>query len=212
MAKAAGRTNRPVGRDEIIPAVLCAASRLFAERGPDAVSVRDVAAEARVNHALVHRHFGSKDELIRLVLEAALGRIADAWPEPEEMDGSRLQGVVIAARREQDAVRIIAWALMAGHPVDDIVREHPVAERLLGLLHGEVRPDLVGGSTGPQLEQPEVAVAALTAMVLGWAVFEPWINRASGVTGLVDYDPATAIAEVASVVLQSAGWKSPVPV
>src|SRR5262245_54292223 len=38
---------------------------LLAERSIDGVSVRDVAAKAGVNHGLVHRHFGSKEALIR---------------------------------------------------------------------------------------------------------------------------------------------------
>jgi AcrR family transcriptional regulator len=43
------------------------ATRLFAERGFDAVPLRDVAIEADVNGAAVNYHFGSKEELIREV-------------------------------------------------------------------------------------------------------------------------------------------------
>jgi AcrR family transcriptional regulator len=37
--------------------------RLFADRGPDAVTVREIAANAGVSAALVLHHFGSKDGL-----------------------------------------------------------------------------------------------------------------------------------------------------
>lgn len=49
------RTARAVIRDEAL--------RLFAEHGPDAVSVRQIAAAAGVSPGLVIHHFGSKDGL-----------------------------------------------------------------------------------------------------------------------------------------------------
>ncbi|MEU7282447.1 TetR family transcriptional regulator [Streptomyces sp. NPDC045431] len=43
--------------------MLAAASALFAERGYDRATVRDIAARAGVNQALLFRHFGSKQAL-----------------------------------------------------------------------------------------------------------------------------------------------------
>jgi len=53
------RTTRAVIRDEAL--------RLFAERGPDAVTVRQIAAAAGVSPGLVSHHFGSKDGLRQAV-------------------------------------------------------------------------------------------------------------------------------------------------
>jgi AcrR family transcriptional regulator len=52
-------------------AVRDAALRLFAERGPDAVTVRDIAAAASVSPALVIHHYGSKAGLRDAVDEHA---------------------------------------------------------------------------------------------------------------------------------------------
>jgi AcrR family transcriptional regulator len=49
--------------DRTRAAILDAAQRLFAERGHAATTIRDVAAEAGIDPALVMRYFGSKDEL-----------------------------------------------------------------------------------------------------------------------------------------------------
>ena len=49
------RTARAIIRDEAL--------RLFAARGPDAVTVRQIAAAAGVSPALIVHHFGSKDGL-----------------------------------------------------------------------------------------------------------------------------------------------------
>ncbi len=53
------RTARARIRDEAL--------RLFAERGPDAVTMRDIATAAGVSPALLIRHYGSKDGLIEAV-------------------------------------------------------------------------------------------------------------------------------------------------
>ncbi len=70
------RTARAIIRDEAL--------RLFADRGPDAVTVREVAAAAGVSAALVIRHYGSRDGLVAAVddhvvttLERVLGELAD---------------------------------------------------------------------------------------------------------------------------------------
>src|SRR6188508_3529955 len=62
-----------------------AALRLFADRGPDAVTVRDVAAAADVSPGLVMHHFGSKaglreavDEHVAQTFDAMLDALTDA--------------------------------------------------------------------------------------------------------------------------------------
>src|SRR6185369_8160826 len=62
----------PRGQRETVAALIDATIALLAERGPAAISVRDIAARGGVNHGLVHRHFGSKQALVR----AALDRLA----------------------------------------------------------------------------------------------------------------------------------------
>jgi AcrR family transcriptional regulator len=52
--------------------VLDAARRLFAERGFDGASVRDIAGAAGVDAALVHHYFGTKQDLFLNVLGAPI--------------------------------------------------------------------------------------------------------------------------------------------
>jgi TetR/AcrR family transcriptional regulator, regulator of cefoperazone and chloramphenicol sensitivity len=59
------RTARAVIRDEAL--------RLFADRGPDGVTVRQIAAAAGVSPGLVLHHFGSKEGLRAAVDEHVLG-------------------------------------------------------------------------------------------------------------------------------------------
>ncbi|MEO3826438.1 TetR family transcriptional regulator [Actinomadura sp. B10D3] len=75
------RTARAVIRDEAL--------RLFAARGADAVTVRQVAESANVSPALVMHHFGSKDALredvdryVLHVIDAVLGEVASGAESP----------------------------------------------------------------------------------------------------------------------------------
>ena len=52
--------------------ILNAAEKLFARQGFEATSLRAIIADAQVNLAAVHYHFGSKEGLIRAVLERRL--------------------------------------------------------------------------------------------------------------------------------------------
>ena len=56
-----------MGPDEVRRAVLDAAAVLFAERGVDAVSLRDIAGEADVHLDLIRRYIGTRDELVGAV-------------------------------------------------------------------------------------------------------------------------------------------------
>ncbi len=57
--------------------ILDAAERIFAKHGFDACSIREITAEACVNLASVHYHFGSKEGLIKAVWERCVGPITE---------------------------------------------------------------------------------------------------------------------------------------
>ncbi len=84
--------SRPVGADatQTRAKVRQAATRLFAERGVGATSVRAIAQASGVTSATVHHYFGSKDALHRAVvdrmyldLEDLRGEISEALNEAE---------------------------------------------------------------------------------------------------------------------------------
>ncbi|MCP4209613.1 MAG: TetR/AcrR family transcriptional regulator [Shimia sp.] len=58
--------------------ILDAAERVFARSGFDAASIRDIAAEAEVQGALVNHHGGSKEELFWRVVARRADVLADA--------------------------------------------------------------------------------------------------------------------------------------
>ncbi|MBL8644999.1 MAG: TetR family transcriptional regulator [Rhodospirillaceae bacterium] len=70
-------------------AILAAARELFTSQGFDHTTVRDVAAKAKIDPAMVIRYFGSKDELFALAVEFDL-RLPDLSKVPRDAVGATL--------------------------------------------------------------------------------------------------------------------------
>ena len=90
------RPGRPKGEthtEAIRAALLKAARELFAQRDFKAASVREIAAAARVNPAMVHYHFGDKDGLYRAMLEDTLGPMMRRLQALTEEPGSSREEV-----------------------------------------------------------------------------------------------------------------------
>lgn len=71
---------RPVEHHELPETrarLLVAAEKLFAERGYEATSVRDITTEAGCNVAAVNYHFGGKDRLYLETFRSLLGELRD---------------------------------------------------------------------------------------------------------------------------------------
>jgi TetR/AcrR family transcriptional regulator len=65
------------GRREAVDALLDAAERLLVEQGYGAVTTRNLAERAGVNHGLVHYYFGSMEEVMVQVLERFTARLIE---------------------------------------------------------------------------------------------------------------------------------------
>ncbi len=126
--------------------ILAAAFRRLATEGYAALSVREIARDAGVNHALINYHFRSKDQLVIEVLDAANQRLlarqtamysgptgfADKWVEARRFYESdlasgfvRVQAELWAASlanaelREKFLPRLLAWKRLVLEAVRD---------------------------------------------------------------------------------------------
>lgn len=164
-------------------AVLDAATALFAARGPASVSVRDIAAAARINHALVHRHFGSKQDMLRAVLERASQEMAAISME-ETNSRKRIARLFAATAEHEMYWRMLARAILDGENPQVLQREFPTFQRLIELLRGEqqrARRPTARQPSSPLLDV-RIVVGALGALTLGWLLFEPYLLVATGLT------------------------------
>lgn len=133
--------------------ILAAAFNCLVARGYAALSVRDIAKDAGLNHALISYHFGGKDRLVIAVLDDANRRLlerqqqlydapggfAEKWARARRFYESdlasgfvRVQAELWAASlsnaelREQFLPRIQAWKQLVLEGVRDALRAYQV--------------------------------------------------------------------------------------
>ncbi|UXA05077.1 TetR family transcriptional regulator [Mycobacterium sp. SMC-2] len=158
---------RPIGRRPGNPdtrnAIVATARRLFADSGYDKTSVRDIAAAAGVDPALIRHYFGSKAELFRSTV---------GWPfEPAEL-GTR----IISGERGEIGARLTRVFFEAW--------EHPDSRApLLAILRGAATHEestvlvrqFIQGQLYPHLAKPlkgsdaELRIDLAMAQLLGIA-------------------------------------------
>jgi AcrR family transcriptional regulator len=159
----------PRGREEVCQALIEAGTRLFAKHGPDAVSVRDLAAEARVNHSLVFRHFGNKDALVRAIFESMF---ENSGPKDQNITSARdrLQASVAALTTNKDLWRLLTYAMLEGKTPVLLSIPSRYMKETLDRFQAEQEDGVLRSDIDARL-----MIAAGMALGLGWQVFQPLI-------------------------------------
>ena len=125
--------------------ILQAAARLFAERGYDGVSVRDICSDLGMNCSMVSYYFGGKAGLYQAVLEQLFddyGRILKDAEDRQLNPREGLESILAAAASFRTARPHLAALIRresAGRPsrqFEKILREHEI-------LHGSILESLI---------------------------------------------------------------------
>ena len=101
-AAPARRLRRAERRDQL----LAAATRAFARAGFAATSLDDIAAQAGISRVLLYRHFESKTDLYRAVLDRAVQRLTAAVGTRDFTDAS-IDALLGAAAEDPAAFRLL---------------------------------------------------------------------------------------------------------
>lgn len=179
--------------------ILDSAQELFAKRGPRAVTVRQVAEHAGVSHALVHKYFGSKDELITAVMQRVdVSRAATARRSESLRDAYQTLFPNVMAQRDHSMM--LVRSAMEGAEYVSLTERIQATTAMIALARKTVasgaRP-----SPPPRDIDPRVLVSAITSMVFGWASIEDWVWPTAGL------DPADK-DEVYRQLLEIVGYVS----
>ena len=105
-----------------------AALRLFADRGLDGTTIRDIAKEAGVSGGLIRHHFGSKDDLRSACDSYALGQLMQI-KEQAVLDGQLGNPAFMSAAHPTVLLtyRYLARSLVDGSPAAEAMFDEMVA-------------------------------------------------------------------------------------
>lgn len=133
-----------LSREERHRQIQRAAAVAFARAGFAGTSMEDVAAEAGVTKLIVYRHFESKEELYRSILERVSNELREEfWAEMEAPHGDEpsfvSRSMLEVARRDPDAVRLLLVHArrepqFADHAAEHFANAVDVADALVGEL------------------------------------------------------------------------------
>jgi len=167
----------PRGREAVVDALLGSAAELFAERGTEGASVREVAAAAGVSHALVFRHFGCKERLVRVVLDRELDALV------AEFRRAGLDPAALAAVGKRVAGDPRLWKLLTRAVLDgeiDFVNERsfPEIETVLEAMAANS-----GAAALSEGVDPRTLLLIILSGALGWGLLDPVLARSVGTPG-----------------------------
>lgn len=164
--------------------ILGAARQLFADRGINAVSVRDIAQEAGVTHALVHRYFGSKDEMAAAILTRELERLtATGAPTPAPPAGADPFDPARALLKQalgdsRTTLKLISRAELDGFEPAKMLEGRV---RLLAMLTARISAGQeAAGIPAEARHDPALVSATIGAAVFALASMGPWFMGAAG--------------------------------
>lgn len=162
---------KPQGRDQVRRSILRAAREHFAREGTRG-SLRDIAATARVNVGLIHRHFGRKDQLVDEVIADSLSRSAQSLKDDGTVPDA-IRQMFLGATGNTDFVRTIAWLTLEGDgsapsPLAGAQHRNIARVRALAAAHDSEAPG--SAAPAPDPDRDLRLMAALTVL-WGWSIF-----------------------------------------
>ncbi len=176
------KPRRRLDADAARTLILDATEKRLAAVGPSGIRLQEVAADAGVSHPTVLHHFGSREQLVKAVIDRSLRSINASLVEAlmassgDEQHLEALLENVQNALEQSGHARVVMWLALEGHHVGegDVRLENVVeAAHALRLLRHKDGPI-------PVREDTARTVVLATLALMGGAVLGPTVLQNAG--------------------------------
>jgi AcrR family transcriptional regulator len=176
-------TRRRRSAAETRNAILEAAQRRLLARGPEAIRLQEIAADAGISHPAILHHFGSREGLVEAMVLRGItnlqAQFLEGWPSAKEPDIEGVFDRFFEVASHRGIARMLAWLILSGKSNRTMTPNvfKPAAERMHA---GRVRRAQNEGRRSPELEETLFAATLFFILVLGDSLFGPSARRAVG--------------------------------
>ena len=173
--------DTPDGRERLVRAAFV----LFAEKGFDSVTVRDLATASSVSVGLINHHFGSKEGLREAVDVYFMAQFEDAitGAAPQDQSETADSAAIIdqwIERHEAEWPTIVAYFRRA--LLEESDWGFSLFERFYGFVQATFLRMDAAGQVGPEVDRLWLPFLMMY-LELGTMVFDPYIKRVIGRSG-----------------------------
>jgi AcrR family transcriptional regulator len=192
--------------EQVKAAVVAAAIRLFSERRPSTVSLREIAREAGVNYGLIHRHFGTREAVLRVTFDTLKRHAGAQMAEAGDFDALRrtlwklIQGDLIEG---ETYARMMAWALLDGQDPNEFLGASFAGRELRRLLPPAGAQDLEQG------HDRRLLAATIVLLGLAWKLFSPALIVEFGLQDRDAQGLYDELGQIADVIAGLSGERAP---
>ncbi|HET6613947.1 MAG TPA: TetR/AcrR family transcriptional regulator [Kofleriaceae bacterium] len=181
-----GAKRRRLPAEQARAAILDAAERHLAARGPEGIRLKDLAVELGISHPTILHHFGSRAGLVRAVAQRAVRSLENdlvaviAGGDVDEQAATGLFERVLEVLGERRHARTLAWLLLARtDETEDVLDYGAQLGRLAAVVHQNRTAHL--GDRTPEYQDTLFAVMLASLALFGHAIANPMLSTHAGV-------------------------------
>ncbi|MBP1325974.1 AcrR family transcriptional regulator [Leucobacter exalbidus] len=173
-------------------AILQAAAELFVSRGPGKVTLREIAAKADVTYGLIHRFYGTKENLLVAVMQSLVSSGGDLLSGEHDIYKA-LDNSFGADLDAGQFGRMLGWAVFEDTPPERLLggaRSSGYRSQIDALWNDPVPPEV------PEQFSSNTMAALIALIGAVWNIYEPYLNELAKRPGHPDPVPNQMRREV----------------